>query len=149
VSRGLPSYLTSRASWEAHASTQPQHDAAAATLHTLTAAAACIACPPALGAGEGESGESGESTAMQKLRIVTLHRPHGRWKTPLPSNSPHDHMILRVDLVLQKLRIVTLSFGTARQRMVLERWTNPNPQRRTRSPRYEVPSCRRKSAGVA
>jgi hypothetical protein len=24
---------------------------------------------------------------------------HGRWKRPLPSNSPHDHMILRVDLV--------------------------------------------------
>jgi hypothetical protein len=25
------------------------------------------------------------------------------------------------------LRIVTLGFGTARQRMILERWTNPNP----------------------
>ena len=24
---------------------------------------------------------------------------HARWKGPLPSNSPHDHMILRVDLV--------------------------------------------------
>jgi hypothetical protein len=22
---------------------------------------------------------------------------HGRWKRPLPSNSPHDHMLLRVD----------------------------------------------------
>ena len=24
---------------------------------------------------------------------------HGRWKRPLPANSPHDHVILRVDLV--------------------------------------------------
>jgi hypothetical protein len=37
-----------------------------------------------------------------------------------------------------KLRIVTLGIGTARQKMVLERWTNPKPQRRTRSPRYGV-----------
>jgi hypothetical protein len=47
---------------------------------------------------------------------------------------------------MQKLRI---RFGTGRQRMVLERWTNPKPQRRTRSPRYGVPSCRGKPAGVA
>jgi hypothetical protein len=33
--------------------------------------------------------------------------------------------------------------------MALERWTNPKPQRRTRSPRNGVPSCRGKSAGVA
>jgi hypothetical protein len=46
-----------------------------------------------------------------------------------------------------------LGFGTARQRMALERWTNHKPQRRTRSPfrgyRNGVPSCRGKSAGVA
>jgi hypothetical protein len=53
---------------------------------------------------------------------------------------------------MQKLRIVTLRFGTARQKMALERWTNPKPQRRARwglGPRYGVPSCRGKSAGVA
>jgi hypothetical protein len=50
---------------------------------------------------------------------------------------------------MQKLRIVTLGFGTARQKMVLERWTNPKPQRRTRSPRYGIPSSRGKPAGVA
>jgi hypothetical protein len=50
---------------------------------------------------------------------------------------------------MKTLRIVALRFGTARQRMALERWTNPKPQRRTRSSRYEVPSCRGKSAGVA
>jgi hypothetical protein len=49
----------------------------------------------------------------------------------------------------QKSRIVTLRFGTGRQKLFLERWTHPKPQRRTRSPRYEVPSCRGKSAGVA
>jgi hypothetical protein len=46
----------------------------------------------------------------------------------------------------EKLRLVTLAFGTARQRMALGRWTNPKPQRRTRSPRYGLPSCRGKSA---
>jgi hypothetical protein len=30
---------------------------------------------------------------------VDLVDSHGRWKHPLPSNSPHDDMILRVDLV--------------------------------------------------
>ena len=30
-----------------------------------------------------------------------------------------------------KLRIVTLGFGTGQQKMALERWTNPKPQRRT------------------
>jgi hypothetical protein len=48
----------------------------------------------------------------------------------------------------ESLRIVTLGVGTARQRMVLGRWTNPKPQRRTLSPQYGVPSCRRKSTGV-
>jgi hypothetical protein len=42
---------------------------------------------------------------------------------------------------MRKLRIVTLGFGTARQRMVLARATNPKPQRRSRSPRYGVPPC--------
>jgi hypothetical protein len=50
---------------------------------------------------------------------------------------------------MKKWRIVTLRFGTARQKMALERWTNPKPQRRTCSPRYEVPSRRGKSAGVS
>jgi hypothetical protein len=50
---------------------------------------------------------------------------------------------------MQKLRIVTLRFRTGRQRMALERWTNPKPQRRACSPRYGVPLCGGKSAGVA
>jgi hypothetical protein len=50
---------------------------------------------------------------------------------------------------MKQLRIVTLRFGTGRQRMVLEPWTHPKPQRRTCSAQYEVPSCRGKSAGVA
>jgi hypothetical protein len=28
---------------------------------------------------------------------------------------------------MKKLRIVILGFGTARQKMALERWTNPKP----------------------
>jgi hypothetical protein len=48
----------------------------------------------------------------------------------------------QVCTAVEKLRIVTLwvGFGTARQKMALERWTNPKPQRRARSPRYKVPS---------
>jgi hypothetical protein len=48
---------------------------------------------------------------------------------------------------MNKLRIVT--FGTERQRMVLERWTNPKLSRRTCSPESGLQSCRGKSAGVA
>jgi hypothetical protein len=50
---------------------------------------------------------------------------------------------------MQKLRIVTLGFGTGRQRMALERWTHPKRPRRAWSPRYGLQSCRGKSAGVA
>jgi hypothetical protein len=50
---------------------------------------------------------------------------------------------------MQKLRIVTLGFGTARQKRVLERRTNPTLSRRSCSPRYGLQSCRGKSAGVA
>jgi hypothetical protein len=48
----------------------------------------------------------------------------------------------------KKLRIVTYGFGTARQKMALERGTNRKPQRRTCSPRCGEPSCRGKSAGA-
>ena len=49
----------------------------------------------------------------------------------------------------QKLRIVTLRFGAVRQKMVLERWTNPKRSRRTCICEFGLPSCRGKSAGVA
>ena len=39
-----------------------------------------------------------------------------------------------------KLRIVTLRFGTGRQKMVLERWTNPKRSRHTCSPRRALHS---------
>jgi hypothetical protein len=48
-----------------------------------------------------------------------------------------------------RLRIVVLRFGTARQKMHLERWTNPNRSRRTSSPQYGLRPCRGESAGVA
>jgi hypothetical protein len=50
----------------------------------------------------------------------------------------------------QQPRLVSLGFLARRERAwVLERWTNPKPQRRTRSPRYGVPSTRGESVGVA
>ena len=48
-----------------------------------------------------------------------------------------------------KLRIERLGFGTARQKMALERETNHKLPRRTCSPRHGLQSCRGKSAGVA
>jgi hypothetical protein len=50
---------------------------------------------------------------------------------------------------LKKLRIVTIGFGTGRQRTVLERWTNPKLSRRTCTCEYGLPSCPGKAAGVA
>ena len=37
----------------------------------------------------------------------------------------HGHLV--GGTAMQKLRIVILGFGTARQKRVLERWTNPKP----------------------
>jgi hypothetical protein len=48
----------------------------------------------------------------------------------------------------QKLRIVTVRLGTGRQKMVLERWTNPTLSRRTCTCEYGLRSYRGKSAGV-
>jgi hypothetical protein len=50
---------------------------------------------------------------------------------------------------VQKLRIVTLRFGSGRQKMALERWTNPKLSRRACSPRYGVQHWRGKSADAA
>jgi hypothetical protein len=47
------------------------------------------------------------------------------------------------------MRIVTLGFGTGRQKMALERWTTPKLSRRTCAYEYGLQSCRGKSAGVA
>jgi hypothetical protein len=49
---------------------------------------------------------------------------------------------------MQKSRIVTLRFGTARQKMVLERGITPTLSRRTITCEYELQSCRGKSAGA-
>jgi hypothetical protein len=54
---------------------------------------------------------------------------------------------------MKESRIVTLRFGTARQRMALERWTSPTLSRRTCSPRsteyHRVEGNRRARIGVA
>ena len=50
---------------------------------------------------------------------------------------------------MKELRIVTLGFGTGRQKMLLERWTNPKLSRRACTCEYGLQSCRGKSAGVA
>jgi len=37
------------------------------------------------------------------------------------------HRTIAARTAMEKLRIVRLGCGTARQKRVLERWTNPNP----------------------
>ena len=74
---------------------------------------------------------------VRKLSTVTRRRP-----PPSPPARRHRTAI-------NKLRIVTLRLAEGWQKVALERWTNLKPQRRTCSPRYGVPLCRRKSAGVA
>jgi hypothetical protein len=57
-------------------------------------------------------------------------------KQRIPFDQVLTHSAAPYDTAMQQLRIVTLGFGTARQRMALERWTNPKPQRRTCSAQY-------------
>jgi hypothetical protein len=56
-----------------------------------------------------------------------------------------------VGCVVQRcqLRIVTLRVGAGRQKVVLERWTNPKLSRRTCTCKYGLQWCRGRSAGVA
>ena len=64
----------------------------------------------------GEAGKLGEVNAhMAKMKTAGLE----------PDRC--------VTAKMKKIAIVTLGLGTGRQRMVLERWTNPKPQRRTYS----------------
>jgi hypothetical protein len=87
------------------------------------------------------------------LRRYFSHGPApGRWWGPAcapASAAPPPRAAPCAPTATQQLRIATLRFGTARQKMALERRTNPKRQRRTWSPRYGGPSCRGKSAGVA
>ena len=76
--------------------------------------------------------------------VALFHSPMYRASSRLFTSPPHNACRAYSD---ETVRIVTL--GSARQKMGLERWTNPKPQRRTCSPQYGVPSCRGKPAGVA
>jgi hypothetical protein len=104
----------------------------------------------ARGGGVGQHGGGGvHAGARRALGPRGRARVHAAAPRRLPRARRMRRAATRCVTAMRKLRIVTLRFGTARQKMVLERWTNPKPQRRTRSSRYEVPSCRGKSAGVA
>jgi hypothetical protein len=70
---------------------------------------------------------------------------HRRRLCPPPSRCQWTRGVQR----RKNCEIVTLRLGTGRQKMVLERGTSPKLSRRACIPRYGVPSCRGKSAGVA
>jgi hypothetical protein len=66
------------------------------------------------------------------------------WASPHPTQAP--------PLPLsdaKKSRIATVGFGTAQQKMVLERWTNPKLSSHTCTCEYGLNSWRGESAGVA
>jgi hypothetical protein len=70
----------------------------------------------------------------------TTHGGGGRYYQPKPA----------VDVQRWgKLRIVALRFGTGRQKMALERVTNPKLSRRACTCEYGLQPCRGKSEGVA
>ena len=69
-----------------------------------------------------------------------------------PSTSACSHNRRRAGGVMQttEVRVLTLTWvWHARQKLVLERWTNPKLPRRTCSCEYGLQSCRGKSAGSA
>jgi hypothetical protein len=85
-----------------------------------------------------------EPYVLNMMSMAILH------SSQLHATRPHRPRFTLLYNVVQKWRIVImLRFGTGRQRMGLERWTNPKLSRRTCSPRYGLPSCRGISAGVA
>jgi hypothetical protein len=89
---------------------------------------------------------------LRPLARLAPPGPRRRLRAPLgtPSSlSRRSSRQPRLSVQRCKLRIVTIRFGTARQKMALERWTTPTCSRRSPSPRYGVQSCGGKSAGVA
>jgi hypothetical protein len=95
------------------------------------------------GGEEGGSAHVGTSSNSKMAPPSVVFSPMAvRWMRRMiwPPLSSARYLHPPSPTAMKQLRIVTLGFGTARQRMVLERWTNPKPQRRTRSPRYRVPS---------
>ena len=83
--------------------------------------------------GRCREGESWEGYACVDVTVCSAKHPRGG------SVRQSGHVLLDEARITgkarTKLRIVTLRFGTGRQKMVLERWTKP--QRRTScSPRY-------------
>jgi hypothetical protein len=83
--------------------------------------------------GVGQAGEEGHAALHRVLRSWGAHAAHA----------------LASLIAMKKLRIERFGFGTGRQKLVLERCTKPKRMRRTCRPRYGLPSCRGKSAGVA
>jgi hypothetical protein len=112
---------------------------------------------PVMGTSDGSSGE-GDTTRITSpgARVGSAASPaytedsargvsYGSTREALLGGS--ESMYLRA--AMETLRIGRLGFGTGRQRMVLERWTNPKLSRRACTCEYGLQSCRGKSAGVA
>jgi hypothetical protein len=65
---------------------------------------------------------SGAGTPWSACRRAPAHKPRSE---PSPRDPQGEQSCGWRHTAMQKLRIVSLRFGTARQKTVLERWTNP------------------------
>jgi hypothetical protein len=92
----------------------------------------------------------GGAVRMERAALVELHdRGHRHYRRCFKVPLSGSVVPLQPHTAIEKLRIVTSRFGTGRQKMVLERWTNPKVSRRVCTCEYGLQSCLRKSAGVA
>jgi hypothetical protein len=64
-------------------------------------------------------------TRFDSIRPFRIAAPLAN--TPLSARSVCDGAARGRSTAMKKLRIVMLRFGTARQKLVLERWTHPKP----------------------
>jgi hypothetical protein len=81
--------------------------------------------------GNQQHGRGGAAGAGRRRLLRRLHAGAGRAGACAAAFTYSD----------EKLRIVTSGFGTGRQKLVLERWTNPKLSRRTCTCEYGLPSC--------
>ena len=110
-----------------------------------------VGLPPGGGAPETGSG-SGQQLCLSphlRVQVAELLQWQHAAQDSLRANEGETAALkeelreVQVRTSLSKLRIVALGFGTARQKMGLERCTTPTLSRCTCSPRYGLQPCQR------
>ena len=137
----------STSSERGHDRCDPVDNPAACVFHLVTPAVRQAArnhfgCPTLRGAElENQPTTGGVLGSHWEMRLFL-----GEFMSPIALLTPYVSQVRRTEI---QLRIRRRGFGTGRQRMVLERGTNPKRSRRTCTCEYGLQSWRGKSAGVA